>query len=235
VAALQASFLLRVPGNPLAALALSALAVVLFDPLQLFSASFQMSYGIVAALLLLGLPLADAWLERSNLFASLPEVTWRWHHYGWRWLWRQTVTAMSIGVAATLVGTLSGILFFQIFTPGGLLANLLLIPAAFLVIMAGFLSLLFGLMGATFLSVLFNHAAVAALAAIDALVRGFVRLPAMWFEARFTAPELGALALTILMAALFYGYAQAWKPTRGGWWPPFVVVALALILSVKFG
>lgn len=59
VSALQASFLLRVPGNPLAALTASAVVILLVEPMQLFSGSFQMSYGIVAALLLLGLPLAE--------------------------------------------------------------------------------------------------------------------------------------------------------------------------------
>jgi competence protein ComEC len=55
-----ASFSLRQPGNPLAALVTSALLILLIEPMQLFSASFQMSYGIVAVLLLLGLPLAEA-------------------------------------------------------------------------------------------------------------------------------------------------------------------------------
>jgi hypothetical protein len=31
------------------------------------------------------------------------------------------------------------------------------------------------------------------------------------------------------------GYATGWRRERGGWWPPFAVVAVALIFGVKFG
>jgi competence protein ComEC len=74
VAALQTSLLLRVPGNPFAALTASAAVILLIAPMQIFSASFQMSYGIVAALLLLGLPLAERWSEQGKLFALLPKA-----------------------------------------------------------------------------------------------------------------------------------------------------------------
>lgn len=235
VAALQSSFLLRVPGNPLAALTASAVAVLLVDPMQLFSASFQMSYGIVAALLLLGLPLADAWLERGKLFVMLPKPLWRWHHHLCDGLWRGTLKALGIGVAATLVSAVSGVMFFELFTPGALLSNLILIPAASFVIMGGFASLLSGLVGLEAWSALFNHAAVLLLAIIEATVRGFVQLPAMWFDARFASPWIGTLGLVLLMATLFFGYGESWRKTRGGFWPPFVLVALILIFGVKFG
>lgn len=235
VAALQASFLLRVPGNPLAALTASAVAILLLEPLQIFSASFQMSYGIVAALLLLGLPLAESWAERGKLFAQLPKVTWSWHQHARDWLWQTLVTSLGIGVAATLVSAVSGVLFFQLFTPGALFANLVLIPAASLVIMAGFVSLLGGMLGLTAVSSLFNHAAIVLLAAIDGLVRAFVRLPAAWFPAHFGSPWTGPLAFAGLMALLLFGYARRWQKNAGGFWPPFVFVVLVLILGVKFG
>jgi competence protein ComEC len=234
VAALQSSFLLRVPGNPLAALTASAVAVLLIDPMQVFSASFQMSYGIVAALILLGLPLADAWAERGNLFVLLPKPIWRWHHHVVDWAWRKIIPAAAIGLAATLVSAVSGVLFFKLFTPGALLSNLALIPAASLVIVAGFVSLLCGLIGLEAGSAVFNHAAALLLAAIEALVRGFVRLPAMWFEASFLAPWIGNVAFVLLIAALLFGYARNWEKTAGGFWLPFALVALVLIFGVKF-
>src|SRR5690606_40928374 len=54
VALFQLTLQLRLPGNPVSAVATAALLVLMVDPLQLFSASFQMSYGIVASLLLYG-------------------------------------------------------------------------------------------------------------------------------------------------------------------------------------
>jgi hypothetical protein len=53
--------------------------------------------------------------------------------------------------------------------------------------------------------------------------------------AHYSAAWIGAVALTALMATLVFGYAVDWKPKRGGWWPPFAVVALTLAFGVKFG
>ncbi|MEO7415075.1 MAG: ComEC/Rec2 family competence protein, partial [Opitutaceae bacterium] len=192
-------------------------------------------YGIVAALLLLGLPLAENWSDRGKLFALLPKPAWSWHHHLRDWLWRALLTSFGVGVAATLVSAVSGVLFFQLFTPGALLANVVLIPAASFVIMAGFISLLGGLLGLTSISLVFNHAAVVLLAAIDALVRGFVQLPAMWFPAQFASSWTGPLAFSALMTLLLFGYARRWQKTAGGLWLPFVFVTLVLIFGVNFG
>ena len=235
VALFQATLVLRRPGNPVSALAAAALVVVLAEPLQVFSASFQMSYGIVAALLLLGLPLADRWLAAWSPFADLPQVTWTWIHHGIAMLWRGFVAAMAIGLAATLVSAISGVFFFHLFTPGALLANLVLIPASSLVIVFGFVSLLCGLIGFTAGAVLANHAAVLLLWGIEAGIREFVTLPAMWFPAHFVAPWIGPVALTALLAVVVAGYATGWRGWSRGYWAPFAVVVAAFVLGVRFG
>ena len=63
---IHAALVVRRPGNPVAALVGSAVGVLLVQPLQLFSASFQLSYAIVAALLLLGLPVKHIYLCEST-------------------------------------------------------------------------------------------------------------------------------------------------------------------------
>jgi competence protein ComEC len=235
VAFVETAILFRVPNNPLSALAASAMIVVLLWPMQVFSASFQMSYGIVAALLLLGLPLADAGVERWTPFRLLPKPTWCWHHRAIDGLYRKIIAAVAIGLASTLVSAVSGVLFFKLFTPAALLANLVLIPAASFVIVGGFASLVCGLVGATLLSALFNHATVVVLWAIDASVRGVVSMPGAWHVAQFAAPWIGPGSLVTLLAALAFGYATGWRRARGGWWPPFAIVALTLIFGVNYG
>lgn len=234
VALLMSSFALRVPGNPVSALTVSTLVVLLVDPLQMFNASFQMSYGIVAALLLVGLPLAARWEAVWPQFALLPKPAWRWHHHGRAWLWRWTLVAVAIGVAAALVSAVTGVLFFQLFTPGALLANLLVIPASSLAILAGFASLLCGLVGFTTGSMLANHAAVLILLAIEHGIRGFVHLPAMWFGATFKAPWMGGITLGALLATMIAGYAQGWRGWHRYFWAPFAVVTLGFVLGVRF-
>lgn len=235
VALVQASLVLRVPRNPLSALAASALLVLLVAPLQVFSASFQMSYGIVAALLLLGLPLADRWNERLALFRDLPGVTWARHHHVRDFLWRATLAATALGVSASLVSAITSVLFFQLFTPGALLANLWLIPASSFAILTGFISLVCGLVGFAAGSVLANHAAVLLLWAIEGGVRGSVAMPATWFDAAFRAPWLGTASLALLLLALGTGYAKNWRGWNRGYWLPFAVVTTALAACVNFG
>ncbi len=235
VALLDGARLLRAPGNPLAALTTSALIVVLAWPLQVFSASFQLSYGIVATLLLLGLPLADAWQERWVWFRLLPPAMWRWYHHGLDAAHRKVGSALAIGLASTLVSTLCGVLYFQIFTPAALLANLVLIPAAIVVVLGGFASLVTGLLGAGTLNALFNHAAVLTLAVIEFMVRLAATAPGAWHPARFTHTWIGPAAFLALAGALVLGYASRWASDRGGWWPPFAIVALTLLFGVEFG
>ena len=232
---LQAAFVLRRPANLLAALLLSAWCVLLVHPLQLFSASFLMSYSIVIALLILGLPLAEAWSGRWSPWRDVPKPAWRWWQHGLSLLWRSLANAIAVGIATSLVGLVTGVQFFQLLTPGALIANLVLIPAAVVVTLAGFASLLCGLVALGVGAPLCNHAAAVMLWLIEALVKLSVQLPGAFLPARFIAPWLGSATLAVLLAALLFGYFTKWERSYGGWWPPFVIVALALIFGVRFG
>lgn len=229
--------MLRRPSNPLAALTASALAVLILAPLQMFSASFLISYAIVAALLGLGLPLGERWLDRWTPWRELPPATWAWWQRAVAGSWTWLANALAIGVATTLVSLLTGVLFFRLLTPNALLANLVLIPAAMIATLGGFAALLCGLLGFDPGAVLCNHASALTLWAIEGLVRGSVQLPGAFLPARFAVPGVGMVALATLMAAIFLGYARNWKTKAGNgwWWPPFAVVAATLIFGVTFG
>ncbi|HSY53664.1 MAG TPA: ComEC/Rec2 family competence protein [Opitutaceae bacterium] len=230
---MQAAFVLRRPGNPLAALVASAFAVLLAQPVQLFTASFQMSYAIVAVLLLLGLPLGEKWQETWKLFALLPKVSQTWRHRVAQLLLDKILGTLGLGMATALVAAVTGIAFFRLFTPGALAANLVLIPLALIAILAGFVSLLCGLAGLLPASVLFNHAAALILALIQWLIGAFVKVPGAYWPAAFTAPWWGSAVLVTLLAACFAGYAAKWR--HGTAWTPFAILALAMIFGVKFG
>ncbi|HVS53627.1 MAG TPA: ComEC/Rec2 family competence protein [Opitutaceae bacterium] len=235
VAFYEAAFVLRRPANGLAALSAAALAVLLLEPLALFSASFQMSYGVVLAILGFGLPLVERIQQTWSPFRDQPAATWTWWQRAWaaalRWFW----PVLGIGLAATLVSALTGPAFFGVFAAGGLFANLLIVPLAMFVIVAGFASILAGLAGLASVGVLFNHAALVLLVAIDALIRRGVQLPAVWHAATWRAAWAAPLALVALLAVVLAGYATGWRRNRGSWWPPFAVVAVALVFGVKFG
>lgn len=234
VAVIEAALVFQRPHNPLSAIATSALLILFFDPLQFFSASFQMSYGIVAALLLLGLPLSESWQERLALFRHLPKATWHWRHHSIDYLWRATLSALGISAAASLVGTLMGIQFFELVTPGAFLANLWLIPVSALVIYMGMLSLIFGLMGWAFGTLLANHAAVLILWGIDVGIRFCSRLPAMSHPAKFQQPTIGTITLVVLMGLMIWGYSRAWRGLHRGYWAPFALMTGILIFGVSY-
>ena len=106
VALLEIAYVLRRAVNPVATLAFAALVSLLANPMQLFGASFQMSYGIVAALLLLGLPLSEYVQERWVLFRHTPKVTWsRWQH-ALSWTLRGLASALGIGLSTSWSATL---------------------------------------------------------------------------------------------------------------------------------
>jgi competence protein ComEC len=231
---LHGSYVLRVPGNPLAALVASAVCVLVIAPLQLFTASFQLSYGIVAALLMLGLPLGEKLCEKGTLFTSLPIISWTWFHHRINATVQTLLSALAIGLATTVVSTISGVVIFQLFTPVSLLANLVLIPVGSLVIISGFLSLLCGLVGFTAGTVLLNHASVVLLKVVDYGVNFFVNVPGAFHAAAFSPEWLGFTALCGLLGVIFYGYTMNWEPKRSGYWLPFAYTTLVLLLGMRF-
>lgn len=234
VALFQLTLQLRLPGNPISALATAALIVLLTDPLQIFSASFQMSYGIVAALLLYGLPLSDTWLSQWPPFPHLPKSTWNWWQRrvaeGWRWL----LAAVAIGLASTLFSLLAGVEYFGLFTPGALLANLALIPVASLAMLAGMGALTCGLVGFSLGSSLCNHAALLLTWGMDEGIRFFVGLPGVYHVASFKADWVGPVAFAALLGSLLHGYQRRWQGLTANWWVPPLLVGGVTIFGVNF-
>lgn len=225
----------RLPGNALAALAASALTTLLWEPLQLFSSGFQMSYAVVAGLILMGGPLQEAWLQRWKPFALLPQASWRWWHEFIAWGGRKVIAAAAGCWAAFLASAPAGIGFFGLFSPGSLFANLLIIPLSSLAIVAGFLSLLTGLPGFTVWSTLFNAAAALVILGAEWLLRQGTALPGVFFAAHFRADWLAPAGLGLMTAVMLAGASVRWSRRWGGYWPPLVALALLVIFGVKFG
>jgi competence protein ComEC len=235
LAAVEIAWMCRLPVNPPAAVTVSALVVLLEDPMEFLSASFQMSYSVVTAIFLLGLPLGSRLLTRFRPFRDLPEAGWRWRHHVAAATARHLCPAVGVGAAAALVSAVAGVEFFGLFAPVGLLANLVLAPLASLVIVSGFASLVAGLARASAASVLFNSASGLILALIGTLLRLATAIPGAWVSAHYRSTWIGPAALAALVASCLAGYATGWRGARGGFWPPFAIVALTFALGVRFG
>lgn len=235
IAFLRGARVLRQPGNPLAALALAAFVTVLWDPHQLFSAGFQLSYPVVTALVVMGGPLGESWKHAWSPWRSLPEADWGWHRRFVTDLGKRVLGGLATSATALIASVPVMIADFGVLSPGSLLANLAVIPMAATVISAGFASLVCGFAGLFALSSLFNHAAVLTIRAMTALVGRAAGLPGVAVVASFAADWLGPATLALVLAAMLHGASRRWRPEAGGFWPPVAALALAVILGVNFG
>lgn len=235
VALVQAAWVWRRPRAAVPALVASALVVLLAAPQQLFGASFQMSYGIVASLLMLGLPLGEAWQERIRPWTLVPPETWTWLQRAAVAAARGLAASLAIGVATAPVSLLAGVVYFRLLTLGAVAANLVVVPLASLALLAGFASMVSGLMGLESASVLFNHGAALVLAVMERLLVLAEGWPGMHRPASFGDARLGFLALGVVLASLLVGFHHGWDARRGGFWPPFGFAALVLIWLVIRG
>ncbi len=223
---------LRWTRNPLAGIAASALVVLWWEPWQLFGLGFRMSYSVVAALLLYGLVLDERWQRYWRPWVELPAAEWRWWHRVVRAAGKLAIAGAALSVAATLVSLPFSVALFGVLTPGALVVNLICIPLASLVIMAGVGSVLAGLVGLGPLSVLFNHAAAVVIAAIERLLGAAVAVPGVYWPAQFRAEWLGTAVLLVLLVVLAAGYARRWRP-RWVLWVPVAVLVVGLALGVR--
>lgn len=235
VAVFETARLARQPVNSVANLSIALLAALAWNPLQVFQIGFQMSYAIVAVLLLAGLPLSNWVEEHWRPFSRYPKPLWRWWHRIFDTCWHWFCGAFSIGIATLAISLFFGVCHFHLFTPGALLANLVLIPISDWVLFAGLASLAAGLGGVDGLALIFNHAAGLLLWLMEWIVQALLHLPGAALQATFRWDWLGDTAIVALLALSVAGYASRWSASRVGWWAPAGLAALVLGFGIRFG
>jgi ComEC/Rec2-related protein len=135
---------LRRPNNLLNSLAASGFIILIWEPSQLFQASFQLSFFVVLSIALLLPPFENFRQRLLQTDPFLPdELRPRWQ----RWLdWpvRAITTSLATSLAAWL-GSLPLIAcYFHLFTPASLLANLIVVPLSSLALMCNLGALVCG-------------------------------------------------------------------------------------------
>ncbi|MBU1910218.1 MAG: ComEC/Rec2 family competence protein, partial [Verrucomicrobia bacterium] len=144
----------RRPDGP-SALALAAILILLFAPLQLTDLGFLFSFSAVAALMM-WYPL---WMR--PIAGRLKADPWAPPESRWKRRTRQAalyVASLLLATSAVWITTAPlTARFFNLIAPLALPGNLLVIPLSFVVLMTGILSILFGGLSA-WLAEVFNHA-----------------------------------------------------------------------------
>ncbi|MBI3192213.1 MAG: ComEC/Rec2 family competence protein, partial [Pedosphaera parvula] len=218
---------LKRPVDLLNSLAGAAWIILVWDPQQLFQASFQLSFGVVLSIGLLLPPFEKA---RQRLLRTDPLLPAELRPAWQRRLdpvVRYVTSSLAISLAAWL-GSLPLIAwYFHLFTPVSLLANMVVVPLSAPALMSCLGSLLCAswLPGAT---ILFNHSGWFWMYLMDALSNGFARLPGAYHY--MVAPSPVALAVYY---ALLFSLLNGWllAPGRRKWAAAGLGLATAACVS----
>jgi competence protein ComEC len=183
-------------------LAAAAFFILCWNTNELFSTGFELSFAVVGAIVLFANPFYRLFQRGAAPDPFLPQVLVRgprrWMHRGYEWL----CGGASVSLAAWL-GSLPLILwYFHLVTPISLLANLVVVPIAFLVLAVALLSLLTTPL-LPWVAVVFNNANRTLATLVIGVVQLFTRVPGghfyvnpfEWterFSAKVTVLDLGA-------------------------------------------
>ena len=147
--------MLRRKGDGASSLACSALMILAVVPEQLYDAGFLLSFVAVAGLMLFQPPIYR-WLMRW-----FPEDPMRIEQpvplRALRWLCHETASLMAASLAAMLMTTPIVAYYFNLFSPVGLIANMVIVPLASFILLSGTLSMVFGSL-VPLAAEIFNHA-----------------------------------------------------------------------------
>ncbi|NCA81134.1 MAG: DNA internalization-related competence protein ComEC/Rec2 [Opitutae bacterium] len=195
---LAAPFLKRRP-DAISALAVAAIVILVAAPAQLGDLGFLLSFTAVAGLLAVQ-PMLEAGLRRASSRDAwqLPgEELSRGQR--WRECALSAVRHGSVTVSAWVSTAPLTAYFFNLFSPVALGMNLLVIPAAFAILMAGVMSLLCAPLGG-FGSEVFNHAARAVASCLTFCIQRAADVPGgHWFIR--APPAAGVIAWYGILAA----------------------------------
>jgi len=171
--------------NSLNALALATIVLLAMDPLQLFSAGFQLSFTTVTGLIVLHRPVRGAlfspWLRRRGLMVFRDDQRFRrWLHYSaadW------AISAVTVGITAYITSAPLIAYHFGLFSPYAMPLSLLLLVPVSCVLIPGYVSL--GLQAPMpNLSYLFSRISLASARGLAEIVDKLDVLPGLYFELR---------------------------------------------------
>lgn len=190
--------------SPLAALAASAVFVLIIAPAQLWSLGFQLSYTVVLSILLFGLPLYAKTSERLTPFSHLPRNDWS---PGQRLYARSLDAALllfSVSFSAWLASAPLSAAFFGYFSPSAIILNILLVNLVAVAIVTGVISLVLALVGLPLLSEFINHAAWVTIGLMDRIVAAGIQVPYSMLPTADFSKTVAYTILTLYFAALIF-------------------------------
>lgn len=230
VAFIWAAWVVRKQSNPVTALIASAVLVLMIWPDQIRHPGLQLSYAVVGGILLYGLPLSNKCLSLWTPFEDIPDETLSWWQKIFRKIYLGLLTLLSTSFAAFLFSTPLTIEHFQIFSPGSLILNCLLIPLAGLVITIGFLSITFGIIHLGLISGFINHGAWIIIKIMEWSAQSFATVPGVYHEKNWNSPVKTSLVLALMfLPVVFYDPISEKKIAWALALPPLILLGSIII------
>jgi competence protein ComEC len=227
-----ASFAFVRQRSPLAALAASAVFVLIFQPSQLWSIGFQLSYTVVLSILLFGLPLYETASEKLAPFRYLPKANWAPSQHLYAWIQDALLLLFAISFSAWLASAPLSAAFFGYLSPGAILLNMLLVNLAAVAITTGVVSLSLALVGLGSVAGFINHAAWISIQMMDTLVIGSTQIPGMILHCNGFAEWIAYSILVAYFTLLFCLHRIRSKSSAVIWLLPPLVIIAGLLLGL---
>ena len=199
---------LKRPGDLLNSLAAAAFVILVWDPRQLFEASFQLSFFVMLVIALM-LPPWNEFFDRILKHDPLlpDELVSRRQRIS-LWFSRRFARYCGLSLAAWLGSLPLAAKYFHLFSPVSTPANLLAVPLGTFALMANLGALLCGHWLPWFTE-LFNHAAWFFMVAMTWVSVAAAKLPGAYFY----VPEPSLVTIAIYYAALIAVFS-GWFSTR---------------------
>jgi competence protein ComEC len=217
---------------PFQALVASAVTVLIASPTQLFSAGFQLSYTVVSGILLWGIPLYQS-------------LRYRWHERilqkqvdlsKGRMLLNRTVEIIGgtfcISLSATLASAPLSILYFGILAPFAVFLNMILIPIASLVIIAGLFSLIGSCCLLPAISGFFNHGPLLLIQIMSGLLDNAAHVPNTFVKTTWVTESFGISTVILFLSSLLVVHGIKWRNQWKFAFPVVITVGMILVNSL---
>jgi competence protein ComEC len=215
---------LRRPGDLLNSLTVAGFILLLWEPQQLFQASFQLSFFVVLSIALILPPVEKSRQRLCKTDPLLPEELRRKWPPWVEWPVRFVTTSLATSLAACIGSMPLIAYYFHLVNPVSLLANLIIIPLSSLALMCNLGSLVCGDWLAP-VTVLFNHSGWLWMELMVRLSEWMARWPGAYFYVR----PPNAIEFFLFYGAVFAAVTGwLWAPRKRIW----VGIGLSSLLGV---
>jgi len=227
------SFALQRQHSPFSALISSAIFVLLMDPKQVWSLGFQLSYAVVASILLFGLPLYRLLTQQLQPYRWLPDRNRRFYQRGLAWSLDKILLLLAISSSAWLASTPLSAGLFELIAPGAILVNMILVYLVAIVISGGIISLAYAIVYLPAIAEFINHSAWIVIYLIDQIVILNTQIPGAILPTKGFPPLLGHAALTAYFITLLWLHHHPPRLRAAAMCLPPVIILGTLLVGLQ--